>query len=536
MAYPYTFNNKNNDYNAVEYNNNGYTNFGNNGNNFQEQQLQRVQDIYENNRYPPIDNRPLNNGRNLGYSQQPEPLQDYNRTSPKYSSPPLEVYPPSPNKQPQEEIQHAVAEPLVTKFGQQEMQPQYKQYNIQQQYIPDYSNYQNQNYNSQMQSPLYNPQMPTPMSYGHEPPSEPSYNYHNQISKPDYLSSSTYNLNQTQPYSRSPFNTENTAYTSNGPQPPKNNYSNYSQSQNTTYTSNDPYPPNNYSPPLNAAYTSNDPRPPKSYTQNIENTSSDPRLPKSYTQNIENTTSDPRPPKNYSPTLNKAYTSNDPRPPKNYSPSQDNNSPRPPKSYSPSQDNDSPRPPKNYSPPTNTSSTLNAPRAPKNYSPSQNANSGSQNDYSPSSQPAIEVPTYMGGNKKDRILQKNDRCCSCSICGCIQCTCTVLMVLIGVIFIIAGVAMFIYARTLPSFCGSSCDPSQVTNSTNSTSAIPGNATTTVNKAVGDGSSQCKAICQKIIYEALYYGGWSCIGFGALLVLVQILKTLCKTGQKSCFCC
>ncbi|CAG8845639.1 6258_t:CDS:1, partial [Racocetra persica] len=161
------------------------------------QQFQRAQDIYENNGYPPIDNRPLNNGRSLGYSQKPEPLQDYSRTSPKYSTPPLEVYPPSSGKQPhQEKIQHVIAEPLVTNFGQQEMQPQY---NTQHQYNPDYSNYQNQNYNLQMQAPLYNPQMPTPMSYGHELPSEPSYNYHLPPS---------YNLNQTQPYSHS-------AYTSN---------------------------------------------------------------------------------------------------------------------------------------------------------------------------------------------------------------------------------------------------------------------------------------------------------------------------------
>ncbi|CAG8736392.1 3292_t:CDS:2, partial [Racocetra fulgida] len=120
--------------------------------------------------------------------------------------------------------------------------------------------------------------------------------------------------------------------------------------------------------------------------------------------------------------------------------------PRPPKNYSP---------PSKYSPPSNTSSNSNAPRPPKNYSP-QNTNSDPQNNSS-SLQPAVQAPTYVGGNKGDRLLQKEDRCC-------------------------------------------------ITNSTNSTtSAVPGNATDAVNKAANDGSSQCKAICQKLIYQALYYG-------------------------------
>ncbi|CAG8788239.1 7563_t:CDS:1, partial [Dentiscutata erythropus] len=445
----------------------GYTDFGNNGNNFQEQQFQGAQDVYENNRYPPIDNRPLNNGKNLGpgYSQKPEPLQDYNITSPNYSSPPLEVYPPSPGKQP---YQEGLAVPL----GPNSSQPE-----IQQQYSPDYPNYPNyNNYNSPMQAPLYNPQMQTP--YGHELPPEPPHNYHNQFSKPDHFPSSTYNLNQTQPYSRSQFNTKNTTYTSNEPQPPIN-YSNYSQSQNTTYTSNDPYPPKNYSPPLNNTYTPNDPRPPKNYAppQNIEITSY--------------TSSDSRAPKNYSPTLNTSYTSNDPHPPKNYSPPLNTSSdPRPPKDYTPalkkSYTSNDPLPPKHYSPPSNTSS--NGPRPPKNYSPSQNTNS--KDNYSPPSQPAIEAPTYVGGNKRERIMQKNNRCCNCSICGCIQCTCTLVALLIGVVFIIVGIGLFTLSKELPSVCGPSCDPSQVTNSTNSTtSAIPGNFTNTINQAVNNGSSE-----------------------------------------------
>ncbi|CAG8680071.1 hypothetical protein C2G38_2041376 [Gigaspora rosea] len=507
MAYPYTYNN--NDYNAgVEYNNNGYADLGNNGNNFQEQQFQRAQDIYKNNGYPPIDNRPLNNEKNLG--EQPY----------------------------QEGLQQVTAEPLGPNFGQPEIQQQYnntqqqyniqQQYNTQQQYNPNYQNYQNyDNYNSPMQAPLYNPQMQIPSTtYGHELPPVPSYNYHDQISKPDNFPSSSYNLNQTQPYSRSTFNTENAAYASNDPQPP-NNYSNYSQSQNTTYPSNDPYPPKNYSPHINTTYTSNDPRPPKNYPNlNTSYTSNDPYPPKNYSPPL-NTSNDPRPPKDYNPAPKKSFTSNDPRPPKNYSP--------PPNISSASND---PRPPKNYSPPPNISSSSNGPRPPKNYSPSQKTNS--QDNYLPPSQPAIAAPTYVGGNKRDRVLQKSNksdnRCCSCTICGCIQCTCTLIAVLIGVFFIIVGIGMFTYSKTLPSVCGSSCDPSQIPNPTNSTtSAIPGNATDTVNKAINSGSSECKFICQQAIYNVLYWGGIGCFCFGVLLIAIQVFKMLCRAGV-GCFCC
>ncbi|CAG8481854.1 3815_t:CDS:1 [Scutellospora calospora] len=484
MSYPYNINN--NDHNAaVGYNNDGYADYGNNDNKFQEQQFQQAQVVYENNRYPPIDNRPSNYKNNLGpeYSQKPELLQNYNNASTNYSSPPLEVYPPSSGKQPyQERQQQGIPDPSIPTFGQQEMQSQYSTQQQFSPYDPNYPNYPNyNNYNSPMQTPLYNYQMQTPpTSYGHDLPPVPPSNY-NQISKPGYSPSSN-NLNQTQPYSYS-----------------KDPYHqiNYSQPQNTTYTSNDPRPPKINSPPLNL---SNKPRPPENYS------------PPQTTENASYTSNDPRPPKNYSPPLNTTYTSNDSRPPKSSTP--------------PQITENSPRPPKNYSPAPNTSSQNNDSHTPDNYSPTQ---------------VGMDATTYVGGNKKERISQKNDNCCpEISICGCIRCTCTLFVLIIGVIFIIIGVGMYIYSRTLPSACGSPCDPSQITNSTNSTtSAIPGNVTDTVNQTANDGGAQCKLICQKIIYNVLQWGGIGCFGLGVLIVLIQVLKMLCrlgKGGSSCCFCC
>ncbi|CAI2164484.1 11393_t:CDS:1 [Funneliformis geosporum] len=385
---------------------------------------------------------------------------------------------------------------------------------------PAEPSYNNNFYNpSDDNNKIYNPPVDNNKIYN--PPTEPSYNNNssadnNKIYNPP--AEPSYNIPYESTYNNNNNNTYNVPYEPNN-SVPEISYNTYNLPIQPTY-SNNSYPEQYTSEP----YTSS-PNPPQTYNNNFYSNAS-PYITQPYisTQNYNNMQTSSAPP---------------PPPPKESSPAPFSAPSSVP--LKPTYDQ-SPKPPKNYE-------TPNLPRPPKNSS-SPHSEAPLPSSYTPSSmipsnQSRPESPNNHREKKKSNRQRRDESgCADCfSLCGCIRCTCTIIIFFFAAVFIIGGIFSLTYSKILPGKCQGICDPTNGGGIPNPGGKLPNgnNPIDQANNEFKNGTQSCSNVCSESVFNILFYVGLVSIGFGAFLAITQILCMCCRVGSSGgkgsgcCYC-
>jgi hypothetical protein len=100
------------------------------------------------------------------------------------------------------------------------------------------------------------------------------------------------------------------------------------------------------------------------------------------------------------------------------------------------------------------------------------------------------------------------------ICGCIRCTCNIIIFIIAALFIAAGAFLIIYSRILPGNCNGICV--NTNENISDLDNIPGNSK--INNEFKNDTQQCTSLCKEEIIKALFYGGIGIIVLGVIMTL------------------
>lgn len=147
--------------------------------------------------------------------------------------------------------------------------------------------------------------------------------------------------------------------------------------------------------------------------------------------------------------------------------------------------------------------------------------------------------------KRNRPRSGGCDCADCfSICGCIRCTCTVITFIIAALFIAGGIFLISYSRILPGKCQGLCDPTNGGGIPNPGGNLPNNNNPIdqANNEFKNGTQSCSNLCSESVFNSLFYGGIGLAGFGAVMVITQLLCMCCRVGSSGgkgsgcCYCC